>query len=145
LAGGGNNRLGRFDLAGHPGRGPRAVPKSKYLDIDANGHSSASPAGKAPARSSSIRIQASRRLSTIQFNDARGHAAEKRSGGDLWKPKNQADALIHSTEKAMSEHGDRWVRMKTAIEAAIASSKDAGQGRRCRGHKGKTNTLAQAR
>jgi len=59
--------------------------------------------------------------------------------------KNQADALIHSTEKAMSEHGDKVdASQKTAIEAAIASLKEAVKGDDAEDIKAKTNTLAQA-
>jgi molecular chaperone DnaK len=77
--------------------------------------------------------------------DAESHAADDKKRRELVEAKNQGDALVHSTEKAMGEHGDKVSPdEKTAIEAAMASLKDATQGEDVEDIKAKTNTLAQA-
>ncbi len=77
--------------------------------------------------------------------EAESHAAEDKKRRELVEAKNQGDALIHSTEKAMAEHGDKvGAEEKTAIEAAIAALKDALKGDDAEDIKEKTNTLAQA-
>ena len=77
--------------------------------------------------------------------EAESHAAEDKKRRELVEAKNQADAMIHSTEKAMGEHGDKVSPdEKTAIEAALASLKDAVGGEDSEAIKERTNTLAQA-
>src|SRR4029079_7806152 len=72
-------------------------------------------------------------------------ATEDKKRREAVEAKNQAEALIHSTEKAMTEHGDKvGADEKTAIEAAIASLKDAVKSDDAEAIKEKTNTLAQA-
>ncbi|RYF97862.1 MAG: molecular chaperone DnaK, partial [Caulobacteraceae bacterium] len=96
-----------------------------------------------------IRIQASGGLSDADIQkmvkEAEAHASDDKKRRESVEARNQADALIHSTEKALGEHGDKVdVADKTAIEAALASLKDAMSGDDADAIKEKTNTLAQA-
>jgi len=144
-----NKSLGRFDLQGIP-PAPRGVPQIEVtFDIDANGIVSVTAKDKATSKEQQIRIQASGGLSDADIQkmvkDAEAHAADDKKRRESVEAKNQADALIHSTEKAMSEHGDKvGAEEKTAIEAAIASLKDAVKGDDAEAIREKTNTLAQA-
>jgi molecular chaperone DnaK len=77
--------------------------------------------------------------------DAEAHAGEDKKRRELIEARNQADALIHSTEKALGEHGDKvGGDEKTAIEAASAALKEAVKADDVDAIKEKTNTLAQA-
>jgi molecular chaperone DnaK len=77
--------------------------------------------------------------------DAEAHAAEDKKRREMIEARNQGDALVHSTEKAMAEHGDKVdASQKLAIEAAIAALKEAVKGDDAEDIKAKTNTLAQA-
>jgi molecular chaperone DnaK len=144
-----NKSLGRFDLQGIP-PAPRGVPQIEVtFDIDANGIVSVTAKDKATNKEQQIRIQASGGLSDADIQkmvkDAESHAADDKKRRETVEAKNQADALIHSTEKAMGEHGDKvGPEEKTAIEAALASLKDAVTGEDVEAIKEKTNTLAQA-
>jgi len=144
-----NKSLGRFDLQGIP-PAPRGVPQIEVtFDIDANGIVSVTAKDKATGKEQQIRIQASGGLSEADIQkmvkDAESHAAEDKKRRESVEAKNQADALIHSTEKALSEHGDKvGAEEKTAIEAAVASLKEAVKGDDADAIKEKTNTLAQA-
>jgi molecular chaperone DnaK len=144
-----NKSLGRFDLQGIP-PAPRGVPQIEVtFDIDANGIVSVTAKDKATNKEQQIRIQASGGLSDADIQkmvkEAESHAAEDKKRRELVEAKNQADALIHSTEKAMGEHGDKvGPEEKTAIEAALAALKDASGGEDAEAIKEKTNTLAQA-
>jgi len=144
-----NKSLGRFDLQGIP-PAPRGVPQIEVaFDIDANGIVSVTAKDKATNKEQQIRIQASGGLSDADIQkmvkEAESHAAEDKKRRELVEAKNQADAMIHSTEKAMVEHGDKVSPdEKTAIEAALASLKDAVGGENSEAIKEKTNTLAQA-
>src|SRR6201746_765218 len=123
-----NKSLGRFDLQGIP-PAPRGVPQIEVtFDIDANGIVSVTAKDKATNKEQQIRIQASGGLSDADIQkmvkDAEAHAAEDKKRRELVEAKNQADALIHSTERAMGEHGDKVDGAdKTAIEAGIAALK----------------------
>ena len=144
-----NKSLGRFDLQGIP-PAPRGVPQIEVtFDIDANGIVSVQAKDKATGKEQQIRIQASGGLSDADIQkmvkEAESHAADDKKRRELVEAKNQADALIHSTEKAMGEHGDKVSPdEKTAIDAALASLKDAVTGEDSEAIKEKTNTLAQA-
>src|SRR5471032_3130899 len=144
-----NKSLGRFDLQGIP-PAPRGVPQIEVtFDIDANGIVSVTAKDKATNKEQQIRIQASGGLSDADIQkmvkDAEAHAAEDKKRRELVEAKNQADALIHSTEKAMGEHGDKvGPEEKTAIEAALAALKTAVSGEDTDAIKEKTNALAQA-
>jgi molecular chaperone DnaK len=144
-----NKSLGRFDLTGIP-PAPRGVPQIEVtFDIDANGIVSVTAKDKATGKEQQIRIQASGGLSDADIQkmvkDAESHAAEDKKRREAVEAKNQAEALIHSTEKALGEHGDKVsAEEKTAIEAAVASLKDAVKSDDAEAIKEKTNTLAQA-
>lgn len=144
-----NKSLGRFDLQGIP-PAPRGVPQIEVtFDIDANGIVSVTAKDKATNKEQQIRIQASGGLSDADIQkmvkDAEEHAGEDKKRRETIEAKNQGDALVHSTEKAMGEHGDKvGPEEKTAIEAALAALKTALSGDDAEEIKEKTNTLAQA-
>src|SRR5438067_8003108 len=144
-----NKMLGQFDLIGIP-PAPRGVPQIEVtFDIDANGIVNVSAKDKGTGKEQQIRIQASGGLSDADIQkmvkDAEAHAADDKKRRESVEAKNQADALIHSTEKAMSEHGDKvGPDEKTAIEAALASLKDAVKGDNAEDIRAKTSALAQA-
>jgi molecular chaperone DnaK len=144
-----NKSLGRFDLQGIP-PAPRGVPQIEVtFDIDANGIVSVTAKDKATGKEQQIRIQASGGLSEADIQkmvkDAEAHAGEDKKRRELIEARNQAEGLIHSTEKALSEHGDKvGGDEKTNIEAAAAALKDAVKGDDTDAIKEKTNTLAQA-
>ncbi|HEY5083508.1 MAG TPA: molecular chaperone DnaK, partial [Rhizomicrobium sp.] len=144
-----NKSLGRFDLQGIP-PAPRGVPQVEVtFDIDANGIVSVTAKDKATSKEQQIRIQASGGLSDADIQkmvkDAEAHAGEDKKRRELIEARNQGDALIHSTEKAMGEHGDKVdASQKQAIETAIADLKEAVKSDDSDDIKTKTNTLAQA-
>jgi molecular chaperone DnaK len=144
-----NKSLGRFDLQGIP-PAPRGVPQIEVtFDIDANGIVSVTAKDKATGKEQQIRIQASGGLSEADIQkmvkEAESHATEDKQRRELVEARNQSDALIHSTEKALSEHGDKVSpEDKTAIEAGLAGLKDAVKNDDLEDIKAKTNTLAQA-
>src|SRR5450432_949419 len=144
-----NKILGQFDLVGIP-PAPRGVPQVEVtFDIDANGIVNVSARDKATAKEQSIRIQANGGLSDTDIQtmvkEAEANAAEDKKRKELVEAKNHADALIHSTEKAMSEHGDKvGPEEKTAIEAAIADLKSELEGENAEAIAAKTQTLTQA-
>ena len=144
-----NKSLGRFDLQGIP-PAPRGVPQIEVtFDIDANGIVSVTAKDKATNKEQQIRIQASGGLSDADIQkmvkDAEEHAAEDKKRREAVESKNQAEGLIASTERAMSEHGDKVEAAdKTAIEAALLALKEAVKGDDAEDIKAKTNTLAQA-
>jgi len=144
-----NKSLGRFDLQGIP-PAPRGVPQIEVtFDIDANGIVSVTAKDKATNKEQQIRIQASGGLSDADIQkmvkDAEANKAEDEKRKQLVEARNQGDALVHSTEKAVAEHGDKvGPEEKTAIEAGIAALKDALKSDDVEGIKEKTNTLAQA-
>ncbi|HEX8233481.1 MAG TPA: molecular chaperone DnaK [Caulobacteraceae bacterium] len=143
-----NKMLGQFDLVGIP-PAPRGIPQVEVtFDIDANGIVHVTAKDKATNKEQSIRIQANGGLSDSDIDqmvkDAAAHAEEDRKRKELVEARNQADALIHSTEKALAEHGDKVAAEKPAIEAAIAELKSANEGEDVEAIKAKTNELAQA-
>ncbi len=144
-----NKLLGQFDLVGIP-PAPRGVPQVEVtFDIDANGIVSVGAKDKATSKEQSIRIQASGGLSEADIQkmvkEAEAHAADDKKARALAEAKNHGDALIHSTEKAVSEHGSKVGEAeRTAIENAMASLKAAIKSEDVEDIKAKTNTLAQA-
>jgi molecular chaperone DnaK len=144
-----NKMLGQFDLVGIP-PAPRGVPQVEVtFDIDANGIVNVTAKDKATNKEQQIRIQASGGLSEADINqmvkDAESHAAEDKKRRALVEAKNQADALVHSTEKALSEHGDKVGQAeRTEIENAIAAVKEAVKGDNPEDIQAKTQALAQA-
>jgi molecular chaperone DnaK len=144
-----NKSLGRFDLQGIP-PAPRGIPQIEVtFDIDANGIVSVTAKDKATNKEQQIRIQASGGLSDADIQkmvqDAEEHAADDKKRKEAVEAKNQADSMIHQTEKAMADHGDKVDPAdKTAIEAALAALKTAMEGDDAESIKEKTNTLAQS-
>ncbi|HTQ13137.1 MAG TPA: molecular chaperone DnaK [Rhizomicrobium sp.] len=144
-----NKLLGQFDLAGLP-PAPRGVPQVEVtFDIDANGIVSVTAKDKATGKEQQIRIQASGGLSEADINkmvkDAEAHAAEDKKRREAAEAKNHADALVHTTEKALSEHGSKVADAdRTAIENGIAALKEAIKSDDPDQIKSKTEALAQA-
>ena len=124
-----NKLLGQFDLVGIP-TAPRGVPRIEVtFDIDANGIVNVSAKDKATGKEQQIRIQASGGLAEGEIErmikEAEEHAAEDRSRRELAELRNQADALIHTTENNLREHGDKVPESdKSAIEADIQALKE---------------------
>jgi molecular chaperone DnaK len=123
-----NKSLGQFDLMGIPSA-PRGVPQVEVtFDIDANGIVNVSAKDKATNKEQQIRIQASGGLSDAEIEkmvkDAEANAAEDKKRKELVEAKNQAEGLIHSTQRTLKDAGDKVPESdKTAIEAAIADLK----------------------
>jgi molecular chaperone DnaK len=144
-----NKMLGQFDLVGLP-PAPRGVPQVEVaFDIDANGIVSVSAKDKATNKEQSIRIQASGGLSQADIEkmvkEAEAHAAEDKKTRELAESRNHGDALIHSTEKAVSEHGSKISDAeRSTIENAIAALRAAIKTDDAEDIKAKTNMLAQA-
>jgi molecular chaperone DnaK len=144
-----NKVLGQFDLMGIP-PAPRGMPQIEVtFDIDANGIVNVSAKDKATGKEQQIRIQASGGLSEADIQkmvkDAEANAAEDKKRREAVDAKNHADALVHSTEKALAEHGAKVEESeRRAIEDAVGDLKEALKGDDAEAIKAKTNTLAQA-
>ncbi|MDB5624263.1 MAG: Heat shock protein Hsp70, partial [Tardiphaga sp.] len=144
-----NKVLGQFDLMGIP-PSPRGMPQIEVtFDIDANGIVNVSAKDKATGKEQQIRIQASGGLSEADIEkmvkDAEANAAEDKKRREAVDAKNHADALVHSTEKALAEHGGKVEEPeRRAIEDALSDLKEALKGDDGEAIKAKTNTLAQA-
>jgi molecular chaperone DnaK len=144
-----NKMLGQFDLMGIP-PAPRGVPQIEVtFDIDANGIVNVHAKDKGTGKEQQIRIQASGGLSDSDIEkmvkDAEAHAAEDKQRKELAEAKNQADGLVHSTEKALAEHGAKVGEPeRKAIEDALAAVKEAIKAEDVEALKEKTNALAQA-
>src|SRR6266576_828676 len=144
-----NKVLGQFDLMGIP-PAPRGMPQIEVtFDIDANGIVNVSAKDKATGKEQQIRIQASGGLSEADIHrmvrEAEQHAAEDKKRREVIEARNQADALIYSTERSLKEHGERLNDAdRRAIEDAIATLRTALKGDDAEAIKAKTNTLAQA-
>ncbi|MDQ2090373.1 molecular chaperone DnaK [Marimonas arenosa] len=124
-----NKILGQFNLEDIP-PAPRGMPQIEVtFDIDANGIVHVGAKDKGTGKEHKITIQASGGLSDDDIEkmvrDAEEHAEEDKARKELVEAKNQAESLVHSTEKSMEEHGDK-VDPSTieAIELAIAALKD---------------------
>ncbi len=143
-----NKVLGQFDLMGIP-PAPRGMPQIEVtFDIDANGIVNVSAKDKATGKEQQIRIQASGGLSEADIQkmvkDAEANAAEDKKRREAVDAKNHADALVHSTEKALSEHGSKIPETdRRAIEDAVSDLKEALKGDDAEAIKAKTTTLAQ--
>src|SRR3712207_2017121 len=125
-----NKMLGQFDLVGIP-PAPRGVPQIEVtFDIDANGIVNVSAKDKGTGKEQQIRIQASGGLADKEIEkmvqDAEANAEEDKKRRQLVEARNQGEALVHSTEKAMAEHGSKvGDAERTAIEQAISDMKGA--------------------
>src|SRR5687768_1140780 len=144
-----NKVLGQFDLMGIP-PSPRGMPQIEVtFDIDANGIVNVSAKDKATGKEQQIRIQASGGLSEADIQkmvkDAEANAAEDKKRRAAVDAKNHADSMVHSTEKALAEHGSKVEESeRRAIEDAMADLKEALKGDDAEAIKSKTNVLAQA-
>src|SRR6266704_1741549 len=144
-----NKILGQFDLVGIP-PAPRGVPQIEVtFDIDANGIVNVSAKDKATGKEQQIRIQASGGLSEADIEkmvkDAEANAAADKKRREAVDAKNHADALVHSTEKALAEHGSKIGEgERRAIENAMADLREAVKGDDAEAIRAKTNALAQA-
>jgi molecular chaperone DnaK len=125
-----NKSLGRFDLSDLP-PAPRGMPQVEVtFDIDANGILNVSAKDKATGKEQKIVIKASSGLSEDEIKrmvgDAEAHAAEDAKFRELAEVRNQADGLIHATEKSLRELGDKVTGEERAkIESALADAKEA--------------------
>ena len=123
-----NKMLGQFDLVGIP-PAPRGVPQIEVIfDIDANGIVSVTAKDKATNKEQQIRIQASGGLSDADIQkmvkEAEANAAEDKKRREAVDARNQADSLIHQSEKTLKELGDKVSSSdKSSIESAIADVK----------------------
>ncbi|ACK51866.1 chaperone protein DnaK [Methylocella silvestris BL2] len=144
-----NKLLGQFDLVGIPGA-PRGVPQIEVtFDIDANGIVNVTAKDKATNKEQQIRIQASGGLSEGDIDkmvkDAEVHAAEDKKRRELVDARNQAEAMVHSAEKSLTEFAGKVSDAdKSALEAAIASVKGVLEGEDVEAIKARSNDLAQA-
>jgi molecular chaperone DnaK len=123
-----NKMLGQFDLVGIP---PRGVPQIEVtFDIDANGIVNVSAKDKGTGKEQQIRIQASGGLSDADIDqmvrDAESFAEEDKKRRAAAEAKNNAESLIHTTERQLQENGDKVdASLKSEIEAAVAEAKTA--------------------
>ena len=144
-----NKILGQFDLVGIP-PAPRGVPQIEVtFDIDANGIVNVSAKDKGTGKEQQIRIQASGGLSEADIEkmvkDAEANAEADKKRREAVTAKNEADGLVHSTEKALAEHGSKVAESeRRAIEDAVSDLKEALKGDDAEAIKAKTQTLAQA-
>jgi molecular chaperone DnaK len=144
-----NKLLGQFDLVGIP-PAPRGMPQIEVtFDIDANGIVNVSAKDKATNKEQSVRIQASGGLSDADIKrmteEAERFKDEDQKKRGLVEARNQAEAMAHSTEKSLKEHGDKIEAAdKTAIETALKELREAATGSDTDAIKAKTAALAQA-
>ncbi|MDW5316684.1 molecular chaperone DnaK [Rhizobium sp. PL01] len=146
-----NKLLGQFDLVGIP-PAPRGVPQIEVtFDIDANGIVQVSAKDKGTGKEHQIRIQASGGLSDADIEkmvkDAEANAENDKKRREGVEAKNQAESLIHSSEKSLKEFGDKVTEVeRTAISDAIASLKTAVEASEpdAEDIKTKTQTLLEA-
>jgi molecular chaperone DnaK len=128
-----NKLLGQFDLVGIP-MAPRGIPQVEVtFDIDANGIVHVSAKDMATQKEQSIKITASSGLSKEEVErlvkEAQSHTEEDKKKRELVEIKNQADTLIYSTEKNLTEHGDKIGETeKSNITGAVDALRKAMEG-----------------
>lgn len=143
-----NKILGQFDLVGIP-PAPRGVPQIEVtFDIDANGIVNVSAKDKGTGKEQQIRIQASGGLSDSDIEqmvqDAEKFADDDKQRRAAAEAKNNAESLVHSTERQLEEHGDKVdASLKTEIQAAVDETKTALQGDDTDAINEKSQALAQ--
>ncbi len=145
-----NKLLGQFDLVGIP-PAPRGVPQIEVtFDIDANGIVQVSAKDKGTGKEHQIRIQASGGLSDADIEkmvkDAEANAETDKKRREAVEAKNQAESLVHSSEKSLKEYGDKVSESdRKSIEDAIAALKAAVEVSEpdAEDIKAKTNTLME--
>ncbi len=143
-----NKLLGQFDLVGLP-PAPRGVPQIEVaFDIDANGIVSVTAKDKATGKEQQIRIQASGGLSDTDIQkmvkDAEAHATEDKKRREVVDARNQAEALLHATDKTLVELGEKVpAEERAAIESAVNDLKGVLESGDAGILKTKTDALAQ--
>jgi molecular chaperone DnaK len=143
-----NKLLGEFNLVGIA-PAPRGVPQIEVtFDIDANGIVNVSAKDKGTGKEQQIRIQASGGLTEAEIEkmvrEAEAHAEEDKKRRALIEARNQAESVIHSTEKSLAEHGDNLkADDRTAIQSALAELKTAMEGDDAERIETKARALAQ--
>ncbi|MEW9806320.1 molecular chaperone DnaK [Mesorhizobium marinum] len=143
-----NKALGQFDLVGIP-PAPRGVPQIEVtFDIDANGIVNVSAKDKGTGKEHQIRIQASGGLSDADIEkmvkDAEANADADKKRRALVEARNQAESLVHSSEKSLKDYGDKVSEEdRTAISDAIAALKTAAEGEDADAINAATQTLAE--
>ncbi|WP_421915368.1 molecular chaperone DnaK [Mesorhizobium sp.] len=144
-----NKALGQFDLVGIP-PAPRGVPQIEVtFDIDANGIVNVSAKDKGTGKEHQIRIQASGGLSDADIEkmvkDAEANAETDKKRRGLVEARNQAEAMLHSSEKSLKEYGDKVSEAdRKAITDAIAALKTASEGDDAADIEAKSQVLAEA-
>ena len=144
-----NKILGQFDLVGIP-PAPRGVPQVEVtFDIDANGIVNVSAKDKATNKEQQIRIQASGGLSDADIEtmikEAESNAASDKARRELVETRNQAEGLIHSTEKMLADHGENISEGdRRDVEEKVAELKTANEGEDGGEIKSKMDALQQA-
>ena len=144
-----NKALGQFDLVGIP-PAPRGVPQIEVtFDIDANGIVNVSAKDKGTGKEHQIRIQASGGLSDADIEkmvkDAEANAESDKKRRALVEARNQAESLVHSSEKSLKDYGDKVSEAdRTAIADAISALKTAAEGDDVEAINAATQTLAEA-
>ena len=144
-----NKILGQFNLEGIP-PAPRGMPQIEVtFDIDANGIVNVSAKDKATNKEQKITIQANGGLSDDEINDmmkdAEANADADKQRRELVEAKNNAEAMVHGTEKQLDEHGDKVdASVKGEIEAAMEDLKTAAEGDNLEDIQAKTQALMQA-
>jgi molecular chaperone DnaK len=143
-----NKLLAQFDLIGIP-PAPRGVPQVEVtFDIDANGIVNVSAKDKGTGKEQQIKIQASGGLSDSDIEkmvqEAEQFAEDDRKRRESAEAKNNAESLIHSTERQLEEHGDKVDdSLKSEIQSAIADTRSALDGGDTDAIKAKAQSLAQ--
>ncbi|WP_333838184.1 molecular chaperone DnaK [Novosphingobium sp.] len=143
-----NKLLGQFDLVGIPAA-RRGVPQIEVtFDIDANGIVNVSAKDKGTGKEQQIRIQASGGLSDSDIDqmvkDAEKFASEDKKRREAAEAKNNAESLVHATERQLEEHGDKIdAALKGEIEAAMAEAKTAIEGGNVEDMNAKTQALTE--
>ena len=126
----GNKSLGQFNLTDIP-PAPRGMPQVEVtFDIDANGILHVSAKDKATGKENKIKIQANSGLNEDEIQrmvkDAEAHAEDDKKAVELVTARNQADALVHSVKKSLTEYGDKLgADEKAKIEAAVKEAEEA--------------------
>jgi molecular chaperone DnaK len=129
----GNKLLGEFNLEGIPAA-PRGMPQIEVtFDIDANGILHVGAKDKGTGKENKITIKANSGLSEAEIQqmvkDAELNAAEDKKKVELVQARNQAEAMVHSVKKSLSEHGDKLeAGEKSAIEDALKALEEAAKG-----------------
>jgi len=146
---GDNKLLGNFELVGIP-NAPRGVPQIEVtFDIDANGIVNVSAKDKGTGKEQKIQIQASGGLSDEEINkmvkDAEANKEADKKKRETVDARNQADTIIHTTEKNLKEHGNKISDTdKKSIEMGISDLRNALKGTDIEEVKKKTQTLVQS-